>query len=103
MGACVHIVIVNWNTGDYLRQCLESIALADRSEATISRVTVVDNASSDDSTPGLSDPLLSVELVRNSRNVGFAAACNQAPPAARRTTGCSSTRTRGCCRTRWAS
>jgi Mrp family chromosome partitioning ATPase len=45
----VHIVMVNWNTGAYLRQCLQSIALAASPEATTSRVTVVDNASFDDS------------------------------------------------------
>jgi N-acetylglucosaminyl-diphospho-decaprenol L-rhamnosyltransferase len=78
MGACVHIVIVNWNTGDYLGQCLQSIALADRGEVTISRVTVVDNASSDDSANWLGHLSLPVELIRNRRNVGFAAACNQA-------------------------
>jgi N-acetylglucosaminyl-diphospho-decaprenol L-rhamnosyltransferase len=78
MGACLHIVIVNWNTGAYLGQCLQSIALAERREVTVSRVTVVDNASSDDSARALDDLLLPVELIDNSRNVGFAAACNQA-------------------------
>jgi N-acetylglucosaminyl-diphospho-decaprenol L-rhamnosyltransferase len=78
MGACLHIVIVNWNTGAYLGQCLQSIVLAERREVTVSRVTVVDNASSDDSARALDDPLLPVELIDNSRNVGFAAACNQA-------------------------
>jgi N-acetylglucosaminyl-diphospho-decaprenol L-rhamnosyltransferase len=78
MGACLHIVIVNWNTGDYLERCLESIARTDRSQLTISRVTVVDNASSDGSARDLDHRSLPVELVRNRRNVGFAAACNQA-------------------------
>ena len=78
MGACVHIVIVNWNTGGYLGQCLQSVALAERPEVTISRVTVVDNASSDGSTRALGDLSLPIELIRNSRNIGFAAACNQA-------------------------
>jgi N-acetylglucosaminyl-diphospho-decaprenol L-rhamnosyltransferase len=73
----VHIVIVNWNTGPYLRECLESIVLADRPDVSIARVTVVDNASSDDSASGLEDLLLPLELIRNRRNVGFAAACNQ--------------------------
>jgi GT2 family glycosyltransferase len=78
MGACVHIVIVNWNTGGYLGQCLQSVALAERPKVTISRVTVVDNASSDGSTRALGDLSLPIELIRNSRNIGFAAACNQA-------------------------
>jgi N-acetylglucosaminyl-diphospho-decaprenol L-rhamnosyltransferase len=40
-------------------------------------VTVVDNASSDGSANGLDDLPLPLELIRNSRNVGFARACNQ--------------------------
>src|SRR5919197_5750121 len=78
MAARLHIVIVNWNTGDYLEQCLRSIALAECREVTISRVTVVDNASSDGSARGLGDRSLPVDFVYNGRNIGFAAACNQA-------------------------
>ena len=33
MTGSVHIVIVNWNTGDYLRRCLESIAAANREDS----------------------------------------------------------------------
>src|SRR5918992_6063227 len=73
----VHIVVVNWNTGDYLRSCLSSIASADRDGAGIARVTVVDNDSRDGSTDGLEDLRLPLQVVHNSHNVGFAAACNQ--------------------------
>jgi N-acetylglucosaminyl-diphospho-decaprenol L-rhamnosyltransferase len=77
MSGSVHIVIVNWNTGRYLTECLESIILAERADVTIARVTVVDNASSDESAKSLDDLPLPLELVHNSRNVGFAAASNQ--------------------------
>ena len=77
MTSSVHIIIVNWNTGDYLRECLTSIVHAQRAEFTITRVTVIDNASSDDSAKTVDDLPLPLELIRNSRNVGFAAACNQ--------------------------
>lgn len=77
MSGSIHIVIVNWNTGRYLEECLESITHAERAEVTIARVTVVDNASSDESAKGLDDFPLPLELVYNSRNVGFAAASNQ--------------------------
>lgn len=77
MSGSVHIVIVNWNTGGYLTECLASIVLAERAEVTIARVTVIDNASSDDSANGLDDLPLPIELIRNSHNVGFATACNQ--------------------------
>jgi N-acetylglucosaminyl-diphospho-decaprenol L-rhamnosyltransferase len=76
MSGSVHIVVVNWNTGGCLRECVASIALADRPEVTITQVTVVDNASSDDSANGLEGLPLPLERIRNSRNVGFARACN---------------------------
>ena len=77
MSGSVHIVIVNWNTGGYLRECLASIPAADRADVDIFRVTVVDNASSDASANALEELPLPIELVRNGQNVGFAAACNQ--------------------------
>ena len=70
------VAIVNWNSGDLLRDCIA--ALADSSIAAALRVTVVDNASADGSADGLRRPGLSVEVLRNSRNRGFGAACNQA-------------------------
>ena len=69
------IVIVNWNAGPWLRDCLESLAACDQGD--IARVTVVDNASADGSADGLDDLPLPLETIRNRRNVGFAAACNQ--------------------------
>jgi hypothetical protein len=71
----VDIVIVNWNAGPWLRDCLESLAACDQGD--IARVTVVDNASADGSADGLDDLPLPLETIRNRRNVGFAAACNQ--------------------------
>jgi N-acetylglucosaminyl-diphospho-decaprenol L-rhamnosyltransferase len=77
MRPSIHIVIVNWNTGPYLRNCVASIALSETKDFTIGRVTVVDNASSDGSAEDLNDLELPLEIVRNHRNAGFAAACNQ--------------------------
>lgn len=69
------IVIVNWNTGGALRACLESIAGSAGSAVT--RVVVVDNASTDDSLEAASTVPLPLTMVRNSTNRGFGAACNQ--------------------------
>lgn len=73
----VDVVIVNWNTGRHLRDCLRSIARADQSVLRVGDVVVVDNASSDGSDRGLHVPGLPLEVVRNTHNRGFASACNQ--------------------------
>lgn len=70
------IVIVNWNSGHYLSECLRSIARGRRDGFVLSRVVVVDNASTDSSADGLVFDLPLV-LIRNKENRGFARACNQ--------------------------
>ncbi|WP_353691325.1 glycosyltransferase family 2 protein [Streptomyces sp. RG80] len=71
------VVIVNWNTGHCLRDCLRSIVHTDRSRLTVERIVVVDNASTDDSLKALSTDGIPLDVLRNPRNRGFAAACNQ--------------------------
>ncbi|MEU0106831.1 MULTISPECIES: glycosyltransferase family 2 protein [unclassified Streptomyces] len=71
------IVIVNWNAGRHLQNCLHSIARADRSVLRVRRVVIVDNASSDGSERDPHVPGLPVRWVRNDENLGFARACNQ--------------------------
>jgi len=64
------IVVVNWNSGERLKACLESLP----SEAT---VVVVDNASNDNSISLAADHSSKATFIRNSSNRGFAAAVNQ--------------------------
>ena len=71
------IVIVNWNSGSYLRHCISSIAMSSKELLSISEVIVVDNASVDDSTLGIEGLGITVRVVNNDINVGFASACNQ--------------------------
>lgn len=71
------IIIINWNSGEQLRQCLASIVSADQDHFTLSRVCVIDNASQDDSLNGIEQYNLPIQVIRNQRNRGFAAACNQ--------------------------
>ena len=73
----VDVVIVNWNTGPYLRDCLMSLADSMSTNFELGAVVVVDNASSDDSLAGLEDVPLPLRVVRNGRNRGFGAASNQ--------------------------
>lgn len=71
----VSIIIVNWNTEDYLRTCLRSVF--DATEGIPFEVIVVDNASSDSSVAMVEREFPQVRLVANSDNKGFAAANNQ--------------------------
>src|SRR5262245_53984480 len=73
--AAVDIVVVNWNAGALLRECLAAL---DRSTiASALRVVVIDNASTDGSAKALNAERLSLETLFNEDNRGFAAACNQ--------------------------
>jgi len=75
------ILIVNWNTRDRVMECLASLPTDVPDLA--SEVIVVDNGSVDGSGEAL-ERLPEITLVRNDRNVGYAAAVNQ---AYRRSTG----------------
>lgn len=67
------VVIVNYNAGDYLGRCLDSVVAA-AGEISLD-VVVVDNASRDDST-GAVEARPGVRLIENRTNLGFAAGAN---------------------------
>jgi GT2 family glycosyltransferase len=71
------VVIVNWNAGRSLAECLDSICATRRDGFELRRVVVVDNASSDGSADHLHFPDLPLFIISNLENRGFAAACNQ--------------------------
>jgi N-acetylglucosaminyl-diphospho-decaprenol L-rhamnosyltransferase len=71
------IVIVNWNAGAQLQQCLDSIRTASRDGFELLRVVVVDNASWDGSVDHLQPGGVPLSMIRNTINRGFAVACNQ--------------------------
>lgn len=76
--ASVDIVIVNWNSRDFLRKCIGSVAQANEARpGMIHSVVVVDNASTDDSLSGIENLGVPVRMVKNAANVGFSSACNQ--------------------------
>lgn len=70
------IVIVNWNTKDLLRQCLQSI-YSNPPEREFD-IWVVDNASSDGSTRMVQEHFPNVNLINNPHNIGFGQANNLA-------------------------
>lgn len=67
----VGVVVVNYNAGPGLLDCLRSVA----GEA--GEIVVVDNASSDSSTERAAAAIDRIRVIRNERNTGFAAAANQ--------------------------
>lgn len=71
------IIVINWNAGAQLKECLKSVVWADRDGFTLNQVIVVDNASADDSLNGLESLELPLKIIRNAENLGFGAACNQ--------------------------
>jgi GT2 family glycosyltransferase len=77
----VSVVIVNWNTRDFLRDCLQSVH-RETMDVTF-EVFVVDNASRDGSAEMVRTEFPSVHLIANAENRGFAAANNQALRIAR--------------------
>ena len=71
----IDIVIVNWNSGSYLRDCLG--ALDQGADAGQLNLIVVDNASTDCSATGLAVDRAQLHFIKNAENRGFAKASNQ--------------------------
>jgi GT2 family glycosyltransferase len=82
-GPSVDVVIVNWNSQDHLRCCLESLRGATLGESTLRRVVVVDNGSTDGSLDRIRESPLPLEVMENRANRGFAAGCNQGAAGSR--------------------
>src|SRR5262249_35595603 len=77
----VSVCIANWNCRALLRACLES--LLDRPQAASLEIIVVDNGSTDGAAEMVAAEFPEVILHRNSNNLGFARANNQAAQRAR--------------------
>lgn len=75
-GTTLDIVIVNWNGGALIEQCVDALAQAAEPDPFF-QVIVVDNASTDGSADRIARRRFPVTLIRNRENRGFAAACNQ--------------------------
>ena len=73
----IDVVIVNWNSGNQLYECLDSISKISTTYFKISNVIVVDNNSNDGSLNSLMSIPIPLQLICNSSNLGFAKACNQ--------------------------
>ena len=74
------VVVLNWNGRDCIRLCLRSLLSQTYSNY---EVIVVDNASTDGSAEIVEEEFPEVRLIRNKRNLGFAAGNNVGIKAAR--------------------
>jgi GT2 family glycosyltransferase len=68
------IIFVNWNSVDFLRECIASIVANTRK--TSFEIIVVDNASTQAGVESLRDDFPTVAIIKSERNLGFAAANN---------------------------
>jgi len=68
------ILIVNWNSKDYLRRCLESIRLT--CAMLTKQIVVVDGGSFDGCAELIADEFPEVEFVQSQENIGFARSNN---------------------------
>lgn len=76
----ISVVIVNYNGARYLERCLASLA---RQTYRSFEIILVDNASTDGSAEGVADHYPEVQILRSTRNVGFAEGNNLGIRAAR--------------------
>ena len=73
----VSVIIVNWNTKEHLRRCLQSLTQHSAPNTPHLEIIVVDNASIDGSAEMVQREFPQVRLVVNDENIGYAAANNQ--------------------------
>ena len=70
----VSIVIVNWNSADYLLKCLRSVYEFTR--GLVLEIVVVDNASTEPGLEAIEKEFPQAKVIRSPNNVGFARANN---------------------------
>lgn len=71
----IDIVIINWNSDDYLQKCIHSI-FSNSNEQFVNKVFIIDNNSSDSSLQKILEND-KIQIIRNKENRGFAKAANQ--------------------------
>lgn len=67
------VVVVNFNSGDYLTSCIRSLLQSTQERLAI---TVVDNASNDNSLQEVENRFPQVHIIRNQSNLGYSSAAN---------------------------
>lgn len=75
----VSLIIVNWNSNQYLKKCLESIK---KYAPSYIEMIIVDN-NSDQKVDHLSKTFSGLRIIKNNQNLGFGKSCNQGAKIAR--------------------
>lgn len=73
MPPLVSVIVVNWNAGKYLRDCISSILNQTYHNY---EIILVDNASSDGSVDEIENHFQQVRIIKNQKNLGFAGGNN---------------------------
>ena len=71
----VDVIIVNWNSGEYIKKCIDSIFSNDNKNF-INTIFIIDNGSTDASLNKV-ELNKKIKIIRNKTNMGFSRACNQ--------------------------
>ena len=69
------IIIVNWNSKDYVKKCLKSIDVALKYFGKSTQIIVIDGASYDGCGEMITNEFPNVEFIQSEHNIGFGA-CN---------------------------
>lgn len=69
------IIIVTWNSGEFIRNCLDSILVSSANSSL--EIIAVDNNSSDETAKIVEELYPQVKLIQNKKNLGYAKANNQ--------------------------
>lgn len=80
MGRLVSVVLITWNSGEWLRACLDAVGAQEHRPI---ELIVVDNASADDALSIVAEQTPDATVIRNDSNRGYSAAVNQALESAR--------------------
>lgn len=73
-GVELSIICVNWNSAEYLKECIQSIR--ENLDGLSHEIIVVDNASPEGGIDALEEEFPEIRLIRSAKNLGFAGANN---------------------------